>query len=330
MRYDRVDLNLFRVFDAMMKHRSVTGASVELGVTASAVSHALGRLRKLLGDDLFVSSGDGMQPTARAIELAPDVGHGLERLEAAIEQRVFDPSEAGRTFGIGTTELGGTIVLPGLVRRFATGAPNINLRIFPLGRNDAVQQLDDGRIDLIFGWFRDLPRRVQRRPLFNEREAIVVRQGHPLCRRPVTKQRLFAFAHVVVELGGSGEHDREGFVDERGVERRTWIERLLIEAAPAQSALVARVAVTVPSYALVAPILAVTDMVATLPEQMARRAVERDGLVMLDLPYEPLSVVVEMIWHERAAKDPSVRWLIEQISAVAAETGGPDCAGPPR
>jgi DNA-binding transcriptional LysR family regulator len=314
-----VDLNLFRVFDAMMKHRSVSGASRELGVTASAVSHALARLRKLLGDELFVLGGDGMQPTARAVELAPNVGQGLERLASAIAQRAFDPTDAVRTFGIGTTDLGGIVVLPALMQRLGSRAPKVNLRIFPLSRNDAVQQLDDGRLDLIFGWFRDLPSRVQRRPLFTEREAIVVRRGHPLCRQAVTRQRLFAFPHVVVELGGSGEHDRDGFVDERGVERRTWIERLLIETAPVESALIARVAATVPSYSLVPPILAVTDMIATLPEKLARLAVERDGLVMLDLPYEPLSVLVEMIWHERAIQDPSVRWVIEQISAVVAD-----------
>ncbi len=231
MRYERVDLNLFRVFDAIMSHRSVAGASRELGVTPSAVSHALTRLRKLLDDDLFLPSTDGMLPTPRAIELAPSIRDGLGSIARVLDARPFDPAKIVRAFGIAASHLPATVILPPLLARLLSQAPNASVRVFPMGRRDTVQQLDDGRLDLIIGWFETLPPRMRRQTLMWEQEAMVVRAGHPLTLQKVTRQRLFAFPHVVVEFTGSEDHANDGFIDERGVMRRIWIERLLVEAS---------------------------------------------------------------------------------------------------
>lgn len=313
-----------------MRHRSVSGASGELGVTASAVSHALSRLRQALGDELFISSPSGMEATPRALEMAPGIRDGLGRIELAANARPFDPSKALRTFRIAATDYLTVTVLPAVLRRLTQAAPQVDLRVFPFSRMDTVRQLDDGRLDFVMGWFGELPSQMRRAALIVETEAIVVRAGHPLAHGPVTKERLFAFPHIVVELTGTEEDADGGFLDDRGVWRRTWIERLLIEMGDDEHELVGRVAVTVPHYAAVPPLLAVTDMVATLPRRLALRAVEQGSHVMLELPYEALAVTVETIWHERADRDAGAQWFIgELIEATRAEgVGGPASPAP--
>ncbi|CAO3402400.1 Transcriptional regulator, LysR family [Azospirillum palustre] len=312
----RLDLNLLRVFEAVMQHRSVIGASRELRITPSAVSHALARLRQSLEDDLFVHGTSGMEPTARALQLSSGIADGLGRIADAMSTKAFIPSEAVRTFRIAATDYAAVIVLPRIVARIAPLAPQIDLRVFPVNRMDVVRQLDDGRVDFVIGWFADLPDRMRRTTLLQESEAVVVRRGHPLAAGPVTRDRLFEFPHVVVELTGSEEGATDGFIDDRGVSRRVWVERLILEAADSDRGLTGRVAVSVPHYAAVPPLLQVSDMVATLPRLLALRAVEQSGLAILDLPYEPQRVNLDMILHQRAERDPGACWLIRQIAAA--------------
>jgi DNA-binding transcriptional LysR family regulator len=316
----QIDLNLFKVFEAVMQHRSVSRASRELGITASAVSHALARLRFALDDELFVASDSGMEPTPRARALAPEVSSGLRRLGDAVGATAFIPATTARTFRLAATDYVSTIVLPSLLARLATSAPQAGLRIVPFNRLDAIQQLDDGRLDLALGWFAELPARMRRTSIATEHEAIVVRAGHDLAQGTITRERLLAYPHIVVELTGTEEQAQDGFLDDRGVWRRVWIERLLIEAEGDAQATgkVGRVAVSVPHYASVAPMLLETDMVATLPRSLALRAAERGELVMLDLPYAPLQVQIEAIWHERAERDAGCRWLIDELIAATA------------
>ena len=153
MSLQRIDLNLFRVFEAILQHRSVTGAAKMLGVTPSAVSHALSRLRRSLDDELFVHGDDGMEPTARALELAPSIRDGLGRIDDALAAKPFVPSDSTRAFRISATDYGAVTLLPGLIRRLCEVAPQVELRVFPCNRTDVVRHLDEGRIDLVIGWF---------------------------------------------------------------------------------------------------------------------------------------------------------------------------------
>jgi DNA-binding transcriptional LysR family regulator len=104
-----------------------------------------------------------------------------------------------------------------------------------------------------------------------------------------------------------------GFVDDRGVWRRVWIDRLLMEA-DADGAPVAHVAVSLPHYASVGDILARTDMVATLPERVARRLVAAGAHAALDMPHAPLEATVEAIWHQRAERDGGLQWLLGELA----------------
>lgn len=312
----RVDLNLFRVFEAILHHRSVSAASKELGVTPSAVSHALGRLRQSLDDELFIYGEAGMAPTPRAIELAPAIRDGLERIDAALRTRPFAPAHSTRVFRISATDYSTLVLLTPLIAHLARVAPQLELRIFPYNRLDVVRHLDEGRLDLVIGWFNEVPERMRRAELLREREALAVRPGHPLLAGPLTKQDLFAYPFVVVELTGSEEQGEDGFMDDRGVWRRVWIDRLMIETSGDGDA-VGHVAVSLPHFAAVPEIVASTDMVATLPARLARRAADRGLLALLEVPYEPLTVPLDALWHHRGDADGGLQWLIGEMIAIA-------------
>jgi DNA-binding transcriptional LysR family regulator len=309
-----IDLNLLRVFQTLMLHRSAAAAARDLGVTSSAVSHALARLRKVLKNDLFVAGPSGMEPTPFALQIAPEIDGGIGRIFEALQPKVFIPGEMDRTFSVGTSDYLATTVVAPCIVRLTKEAPLANFRLFPAGRLDLARCLDGGRIDLALGWFGDIPQHLRRSVVFVEEEALVVRNNHPLTEGLLTRERLFQYPHVVVELTGSEEKSSSGFLDERNVERRNWIERLLIETGGEGKGLVARVAVTVPYFASVAPIVQQTEMVATLPRSLARIVAQQHALTILDLPYEPLKVAVEAVWHERSDCDRGLQWLVARIA----------------
>ena len=311
----RVDLNLFRVFDAVMLHGSVRAASQVLSVTPSAVSHALHRLRQTLDDELFVPGESGMQPTQRALELAATIRGGLEKFELALKARPFVPAQAVRTFRIAASDGLTTVILPQLIQRLAKSAPNVDIRVFPANRIDVVRQLEDGHVDLILGWFDTLPERMRRYTLYQEQEAIVARIGHPLTEGELTKARLFEFPHVVVELTGTEENEACGFMNDRGVARRVWQERVLLEFQDKEIGLVGRAAVCVPHSAAVPPLIEGTDMVATLPRRLALWTVKHFRVRVLDLPYEPKTLNIEMVCDQSVKSDKGLQWLMDELAA---------------
>jgi DNA-binding transcriptional LysR family regulator len=317
----RIDLNLFRVFEAIMRHRSVSGASRELAITPSAVSHALARLRQLLDDPLFIAVDTGMMPTARAVELAPTIHEGLLRFSDAIRSRTFEPSQSTRTFRIAMSDYSTITLLPCLMDRIRSTGPNVNLRVFPLSRLDLVEHLENGRLEMAVGWFAEIPKRMRRMPITVEAETLVVRAGHPLTSGPLTIARLLGFPHVVVELSGSEERSADGFIEEQGVERRIWIERLLLDKENEHNGLVGRVAVSVPHYSAVAKLVGRSDMVATLPHSIAHREAVRENLAVLALPYEPLQVKIEAVWHQRADQDAGLQWFCGEVLQAGQDLG---------
>jgi DNA-binding transcriptional LysR family regulator len=316
-----IDLNLFRVFDAMMVHLSVRKASHILSVTPSAVSHALSRLRQSIGDELFIPGESGMQPTRRALELASAVREGLEKLELALTGKESVPAEALRTFRIGATDYACMVILPSLVKRLAKSAPNVDLRVSSSNRIDVVRQLEKGEADLVIGSFNKLPAGIRRSRLLREDEVIAVRTGHPLTRGKVTKERLVEFPQVVVEPAGTKENETDGFTDGRGVGRRVWIERALHEFQEGKVDLVGRATVCVPNFASVGSFLQLSDMVATLPRRLALWAAAHAPLALLDLPYKSMTVDIEMLWDQGADQDHGLQWLVSELAESIGDLG---------
>jgi DNA-binding transcriptional LysR family regulator len=312
MNFRQIDLNLLHVFDAVMKHRSVTLASEQLALSPSAVSHALARLRQALKDDLFVRDEAGLQPTARAMELASQVSDGLALLERALAAAPFVPSESIRRFRLAAGDYVCAMILPRLVQRLAQVAPHVDLQVTPVSRLDVARQLDVGAVDVIIGLFRALPEKLRRRTLMQERVVFAARRDHPLTRDVVTREKLFDFPHVVVELTGATETRGDGFLDDRGLVRRVWMDGVVLEARD-QANVAARVAVSVPHFTSVAPLLRVSDMVATMPLRLAQQAVAQGGIALLDPSLMPDPVAIEMVWHSRGDGDAGLAWLLDEL-----------------
>src|SRR6266436_3168457 len=315
-----IDLNLFRVFDAMMLHRSVRKASQILSVTPSAVSHALSRLRQSIGDELFIPTESGMQPTQRALQLASGVREGLEKLERALTRKDAVP-EARRTFRIGATDYPCMVVLPSLVKRLAKSAPKVDLRMFPSNHIELVQELEKGRADLVIGSFTELPAGIRRRRLLREDEVITVRTGHPLTRGRMTKERLLEFPHVVVEPAGTRESATDGFSDEARNGKRVSVERALYEFQNGRIGPGGRAAVCVTDFAAVAPFLQLSDMVAMLPRRLALWAAAHAPLALVDPPYRSITIEIEMLWVEGADQDEGLQWLLNELVESIGDPG---------
>jgi DNA-binding transcriptional LysR family regulator len=162
--FQTLDLNLLRVFDALADEGSVTRAGRRLGLTQSAVSHALNRLRFALNDELFVRGPEGMHPTARAAEIRPGVKRALAQLQTALGPSDFIPAETRRRFTIAAPGAASTLLLPQVIERMRAEAPNAELRVQRIGA-DIGDALESGRVDLAIGAFgRVFPASSSNRP----------------------------------------------------------------------------------------------------------------------------------------------------------------------
>ena len=178
--FTSLDLNLLRVFDAVMEERSVLRASQKVFLSQSAVSHALARLREMLEDELFVRTATGMQPTARALAMAVPIRDALKSLEAAIELPKFEPASSTKTFTIAASDFMTMVVVPRLLELLRCEAPLIDIVIRPGTRIDLAEQIDLGRIDTAIGTFSGAPRRFLSVPLFEYDDVLIVNSSRKL------------------------------------------------------------------------------------------------------------------------------------------------------
>lgn len=181
-----LDLNLLRVFDALFEERSVTRAGSRLGVTQSAVSHALVRLRDLLGDELFIKGPDGMLPTAKARAVGPRLRAGLLELQSALIADAFDPATADYRYHIAASPYACAILLPKIVQHVRSHAPGVEIRVSQ-DTIDITEALDTGRLDLAIGGYSRAPERLGRRDLLHDRLVWVLRAGHPSVQEPLAE-----------------------------------------------------------------------------------------------------------------------------------------------
>jgi len=304
MKLESLDLNLLLVFDALATERSVTRAAAKVGLSQPALSNALARLRVLFRDPLFERSAGQMQPTPRARQLLAPLSEAISKLREAFEtQAAFRPDASDREFLIATNDYVDSLLLPRVVQRLQRDAPSIALRTV---RTDylflpPVERLQSGELDLALGFFGETPRPnpgLLSRRLITGRLVCILRTTHPRAGRQLSLRTFVETPHVRVMYPGN---ERQGSIDtilrSRGLSRR--------------------IAVTVPHYLTIPAMVAKSNLLGVVPEQMARRTARSLRLKIFDPPIALPDITVMMIWNERAQFDRAHCWFRECIVAAS-------------
>jgi DNA-binding transcriptional LysR family regulator len=296
---DHVDLNLLKAFKALHEEGSVSRAALRLGIGQPAMSHALKRLRELFQDPLFHRVPVGIEPTARANEIAQQVQSAFELLSLAVNpQEDFDPSRLARTFVIAGYDYGGLVFLPGLQQRLSEIAPGVVLRFLNLGRSEAVDGLEAGTVDLVIATPGPTSKRLRTARLMSERFVALTRRGHPLVKDPGLRRYLDA-RHVAIGTETSPTSLIEGRLARLGLNRR--------------------IVQFVPHFSMAAWLVAETDLVATLGERLAQIFARFFELTVIDLPFDIPEYILYLYWNRRYDAEPVHRWLRSIILGVLHE-----------
>lgn len=310
-----LDLNLLKVFDAIMAERSLTKAARQLALTQPAVSNALRRLREALGDELLVRKGRQLEPTVRALELWAAVRTALQQLQASLAPSVFDPATATNTFVLTMADATAAELMPGLLAVITAQAPGVSLRVVPLTTRDPRRLLEEGQADLALGHFpaavAELNSRAQvgeslafvQHRLFAGDYVCVMRHDHPLAQGPLTLERYCAARHLLVSFSGRAV----GFMDEA--------LRTLGQTR--------RIVLTVNQFFTAGKVVSQSDLLTVLPRHFVNVTGFADQLVLRELPFTAPRVQVDALWHQRQDGSSAHRWLREQIIELAHVAFGP-------
>jgi DNA-binding transcriptional LysR family regulator len=283
------DLNLLKVLAAIMQERNLTRAGQALGLSQPATSHALARLRYMLGDELFVRTPDGMQPTPRAQQIAQPVREALRVLSTTLEPLEFDPVRSTRSFTLLVNNYAARAIVPPLAGMIAEAAPGVSLDIRPLGTSNVLDQLDSGNADVALASLVDGGDRFKCVRIADDDYVVVLDRQHPATQvAALTAQHLAAIPHIVVTSSG----DDTGFVDD----------------ALSEHGLARKVAVRVPFLSIVLMLVG-ADRLAIVPRRAANGLIMICPLVLKELPFASPRTELSMIWHRGLDKDPAQQWL---------------------
>lgn len=313
-----MDLNLIRVFDTLIEERNVHRAGLRLGLTQSAVSHALNRLRYHLGDELFVRTRAGMMPTARAMDVAGPLREAVRQVDLVFDADGFDPATARRRFVLAANDMVTATVVARLVHVLAETAPGVDLVVRPSTRIDLAEQIDMGLIDVALGVFPDVPARFHAEVVRTMGDVAALRAGHPEAVG-LTIEGLARFPLAAVSLGGPDAGAVGGYILERGLARQSdGFDREALAAALARVGAAPEFKFITPHSLALPPMIAVTDMIAIVPDLLSE-LFRSAGLFVVPLPYQGSMTAVRLTWHRRMSTDPGHSWFRTLLAQVAAE-----------
>ncbi len=292
-----VDLNLLVILDALLRERSVTRAAKRLSMTQPAVSHALGRLRDLFDDALLARKGRGMTLTPRAEALADPLARVLADVRRLASTEDAVPLERiERTLRLSMIDLAMTTLLPSLLGVLGREAPGLTIACLEWTTADQeIERLARGDVDLVLTGLGAGPTELRRVALGHVGFVGIARRGHPMFRekRPRPERQRF----VMVSASGRTRGPLDGALAEQGRARR--------------------VVASVPQYTAVPPLVASTDLIAYVPEPLARRAPERAKLRTFSAPRALAKQPIDLAWHERHDDDVAHRFVRERFAAIA-------------
>ena len=308
----RINLRLLRIFDAIYREGSLTLAGQSLGLTQSAMSHSLRDLRDIFGDPLFVRTAQGMEPTARAVEIGRRLPQALVSLEDAVFGTSFDASSSARTFTIACSDYTSTVLIPRLAAAFRQRAPLAFLRVLPMeGR--VMVDLDSAKLDLVIAGLTQAPRRMEYEEIMEEELALVSRKHHPLEDGIATINDIFRYGLVGVDFGLSGDTEENECFIRRGQLIQWNNTRFYREEEQGRSK--EDFDIVVPNFQSAIHIVKNTDMFA----EISRR--------LLDIHHHDLKIwndlrtfsggKLSQLWHSAFGNQPAVVWLRNLIKEVA-------------
>ncbi|MBD3641400.1 MAG: LysR family transcriptional regulator [Marinobacter sp.] len=288
-----LDFRSLSTFLAVLDEGSVSRAAVRLGVTQSAVSHTLERLRQALGDPLFVKSGRGIVPTRYALQAGPHIRQILDDLQSLSAGPPFSPATAEFTFTIAANDYQRDLLLPGLVKTLRREAPGISLQVIPSGIPSADMLRKDA-CDLIISPHPPEATDIMQRGLMADRMVVFYDPAH---RAPPNDLADYLKSDHIALLFATGEKPSLDIsISARGLSRRN--------------------VVTVSNFSGLPEFLRGTDMLATAPERMSKHLMRDFAWVPLPFDFKPFTLL--MLWHRRNQNDPAHKWLRNQVNAVAA------------
>jgi DNA-binding transcriptional LysR family regulator len=282
-----IDLNLLRLFDAVYRTRNVSRAADLLDLTQPAASQGLSRLRALLHDPLFMRTGGGVQPTPKAQRLAQPLRQALATIEQALgETAGFDPASATRTFQIHMSDIGESRFLPELMVALRERAPGVRVQTRPLPREQVMEALDAGRVDLAFG-FLPMVKDSQHLRLLDDRYVVLLRERHPFTRKRRSGAALLAALAELEFVAVRSHADTLRIVQQSQLEDRL---RLVTE-----------------HFMVLPSIVKATDLAAIMPRNIARGF--QGGYAIVEPPFPQRDFTVSLHWSRRFEADPGNRWL---------------------
>jgi DNA-binding transcriptional LysR family regulator len=304
MSFLTLDLNLLRVFDAVMTEQNLTRAASHLAMTQPAVSNALKRLRDALGDELLIRTAHGVKPTPRAETLWPAVRRALLELEEAVAPSSFVVAKAHATFRMAMADATAALWLPGLVRSIENEAPGVNVRMVPLTTREPRPMLLRGDIDLAIGFFPgviaqlsggpDTP--IRHEQLYSGKYVCVMRKNHPLAQGELTLDAYCNANHLLVSFSGRAR----GLVDE----------------ALTQLGRERRILLTVNQFFTGGRVVANSNLITVIPRHLIASTGMTGALIAKDLPFSLPDIHIDMLWHERDARNPALKWLRDHLTAT--------------
>jgi DNA-binding transcriptional LysR family regulator len=293
------DLNLLVIFQAIATHGSVIGASEQVGLSPSAVSHALARLRAMFNDELFYRSSNGLQPTQRALEICKEIALGLSHISNAIEsQNSFEPSEDDRSFTIQVSEYVQEFLVPRLIGFLRRTAPRIAVQITPCaGGAGGIEAAVDVQIRPPSEEID--PATMQTRPLATDRFMVVMNANHHATRASMDAELFASLDHVVVSQTPTCTSAVDEALRRRGLRRR--------------------VAMSVPNAQELPDIVAQTDLVAIVPYRRLADDGRFSRLAITPMPLDDVEFALALHWDGRRDREPANRWLRQVIARIFAE-----------
>ncbi len=290
MRLNQLDLNLFKVFEAIYQERNLTRAAQILSLSQPAVSNALSRLRKSFNDPLFVRTPQGMVPTPVAQNIALKSQQALQLLNSCVQEgNVFDPAQAKKEFCFSMNDTFEALLLPPLLVHMQKQAPGISVACFAQPRSDVSKSLASGELDFVV----DVPvlndPNLCHQHLSSEKYVCAVRLGHPAITQGLSLQQYLALAHIHVSSRRKGVGHVDRALNVLGVKRNIQLRLQHSLAAPR--------------------LIRSTDLCCSMPAVLAKTY----GLVCLELPFEVEQIDWHLYWHKSSDEDQGNAWVRQAL-----------------